>query len=753
MMNSMRAILGDTIRHRGIVVRQRCCFHLAGAALALAMLGGASHPAYAVTNLVWSDEFDGASVDTSKWTFDIGNGSSGWGNWEREYYTSRTNNAYIAGGVLHIVARKETYGGFPYTSARMKTQGLYWKKYGSIEFRAKLPQGLGFWPALWMLGTNVNSVGWPACGEIDVMENNGSYSNRIGVALHYSDASNNHLSSSKSYILPGGGSVTNFHTYGLRWATNSMSFYVDSQLVTNWTSWSSSTGPYPAPYNQPFFFLMNLAVGGSYLGYPSDDAINASTTFPGEVQVDYVRVYDDTPPVVAPEAPTSLTASPGNAKVFLSWDASTSGATGYNVKRATTRGGPYTPIASPATSSYTDSGVVNCATYYYVVSATNSVGQSPDSSETSVTLGGYALAVNSGGSAAGQFIADANVTGGTVAAPTAAAISTTGLSNPAPQEVYQTERYGTFTYTFGSLTTDTAYKVRLHLVEYYWTAANQRRFNVSINGAQVLTNFDIFATAGGQNKATAPEFMITPNASGQIIIQFTVGSVDQPKSSGIEILAPPPVPPTGLEATRGDSEVALSWSPSPVAQGYNVKRATTSGGPYTILTNGLASTAYTDASAVNGTTYSYVVSAISAGCESADSVEASATPLTPFAQWQMQYFRCISCPEADAATDPDGDGQNNLAEFMAGTDPTDSGSSFRITSIAAEGNDIRVTWTMGSDRTNALQATSGGLAASYSTNFADIFTVTNTVGSVTNYLEIGAATNGPARYYRVRLVP
>ncbi len=712
----------------------------------LATSAGMIREARAVTNLVWSDEFDGTSIDTTKWTFDIGNGADGWGNQEREYYTSRTNNAYVAGGVLHIVARQESFGGFPYTSARMKTQGLYWKKYGYIEFRAKLPQGLGFWPALWMLGTNIASVGWPACGEIDVMENKGSVPTQIGVAIHYSDANNNHLYNSTPYTLPGGGSVTNFHTYALRWATNSLSFYVDGALVQTWTSWSSSTGPYPAPYNQPFFFLMNLAVGGSYLGYPSDATINANTTFPGEMQVDYVRVYDDTPPVTAPDPPTGLVASPGNAKVFLSWDASTSGATGYRVKRAPLTGGPYTLIGSTATNSFTDTGVANCASYFYVVSATNSVGESANSSEASVALGGFALAVNSGGSAAGRFSADTNVTGGTVAAPSAAAVNTNGLVNPAPQAVYQTERYGNFTYTFSGLTSGAVYVVRLHFAEFYWTNVGQRRFNVSINGSQVLTNFDIIAATGGQNIATIREFTVTANPSGQIVIAYTTVT-DNAKSSGIEIIAPPPAPPVGLTATAGDSQVALTWSGSAGVAGYNVKRATIAGGPYTTIAT-VAGNNFTDTGLTNGATYYYVVSALNAGCESANSAEVSATPPTAFLLWQTQYFGSATNSNAAADADPDGDGMSNLQEFLTGTDPTNSVSSFRITSIAAEGDDVRVTWMTAAGKTNALQAGDQCL-----TNLADIFIVTNTAGPTTNYLDLGAATNNSARYYRVRLVP
>lgn len=262
-------------------------------------------------NIVWSDEFNGTSIDPGKWTFETGN-NNGWGNNELEYYTSRSQNAYVSGGLLHIVAQKESYSGYNYTSARMKTEGLFSHKYGRFEFRAKLPPGYGFWPALWLLGTNITSVGWPACGEVDIMENKGYALTNVQGTIHYSDAANNHLQSTAVYTLPFGGSATNFHSYLLEWTTNLIRFYVDGQLYETQTSWSSSTGPYPAPFNQPFFIIMNVAIGGNYLGNPSTNTINANTVFPGEMQVDYVRVWDLT-------APLSISVIRSNGNSMLAW--------------------------------------------------------------------------------------------------------------------------------------------------------------------------------------------------------------------------------------------------------------------------------------------------------------------------------------------------------------------------------------------------------------------------------------------------
>jgi len=262
-------------------------------------------------NIVWSDEFDGTSIVSTNWSFETGN-NGGWGNSELEYYTSRSQNAYVTNGLLHITARQESFGGFNYTSARMKGQNHFSKQYGKIEFRAKMPSGVGFWPAVWMLGDNFPSVGWPACGEIDLMENKGGVPGQVQGTIHYSNSSNQHVQSTGIYNFPAGNGATDFHTYLLSWTTDSIAWYVDGQLYETQTSWSSSTGPYPAPFNQPFYFIMNLAVGGNYVGNPSTNSINASGVWPGDMQVDYVRVYDLTPPL-------RLGISMTSGHVLLSW--------------------------------------------------------------------------------------------------------------------------------------------------------------------------------------------------------------------------------------------------------------------------------------------------------------------------------------------------------------------------------------------------------------------------------------------------
>ena len=276
-----------------MITALRYCLSLAVVSLLLFGLFGTPTAYGQSLTLVWSDEFNSvtsSNVDTTKWTYDIGNGSNtaagtGWGNDELEFYTDRTNNAYVANGVLHIHAQIENTNGFRYTSARLKTQGRFNTTYGRIEWRAKLPAGVGMWPALWMLGTNIVNHPWPDCGEIDVVENRGSAPFFVQGSIHAggSDAT-------AYYVYNEIGETTNFHAYALDWTPNSITWLVDGTNYETQTSWTSSTGnPYPFPFNQPFFLLMNLAVGGDYVFNP--DPSNIDPSLPNEMQVDYVRVY------------------------------------------------------------------------------------------------------------------------------------------------------------------------------------------------------------------------------------------------------------------------------------------------------------------------------------------------------------------------------------------------------------------------------------------------------------------------------
>lgn len=243
--------------------------------------------------LAWSDEFDGpngSAPDSRKWTPETG--GKGWGNDELETYTNRTQNAYLQDGNLVIQTRKENFTGADgitreYTSARLKTQGLFSQKYGRFEARIKIPYGQGVWPAFWMLGDDIDSVGWPGCGEIDIMENIGRMPAVAHGTLHGPGYSGDR-GLTGTYILPGtsnGKFSDNFHIFAIEWEPEGVRFYVDGNLYETRTAADIPTGSRWV-YDHPFFMLMNVAVGGKWPGNP-----DATTTFPQKMLVDYVRVY------------------------------------------------------------------------------------------------------------------------------------------------------------------------------------------------------------------------------------------------------------------------------------------------------------------------------------------------------------------------------------------------------------------------------------------------------------------------------
>jgi len=336
-----------------------------------------------------------------------------------------------------------------------------------------------------------------------------------------------------------------------------------------------------------------------------------------------------TPPSGPPAPPTGLTALAfGPASVYLNWSANAD-TDHYNVKRSATSGGPYVTIASPTATTWTDTSLTTGATYSYVVSAVNAAGESANSAPAGVTLtGGYA--VNSGGALAGSFTPDACYVGGNTYS-TAATIDLGGLTDPAPEAVYRSERWASpsFTYTFPGLVAGAPYNVRLHFAEIYFTSAGRRRFNVAINGTPVLSEFDIVAVAGAANKGVIRSFHADADGSGQIVIQFSAGSADNPKSSGIEVQPLPPRAPTGLTATPGNARVVLNWIAPAGALRYNLKRGTTEGGPYVTIAANLTATTWTDTTILNGTAYYYVVTAGNPAGESPNSNEVAAIPTAP----------------------------------------------------------------------------------------------------------------------------
>ena len=231
-------------------------------------------------NLVWSDEFNGNSLDNSNWVYDIGTNGNGWGNNELQYYTDRSQNVQVTDGNLVITARKESYGGMSYTSARIKTKDLRQFTYGKIEARIKLPSGetQGIWPAFWMLGSNIDSVGWPNCGEIDIMERV-NFDTFANATVHWDSYGHASYGNMSGYI-----DFSQYHVYSIEWDSEYIRWFVDG-IKYNEILIKNGTGN-TEEFQKPFFLLFNLAVGGNWPGSP-----NGATTFPAKMYVDYVRVY------------------------------------------------------------------------------------------------------------------------------------------------------------------------------------------------------------------------------------------------------------------------------------------------------------------------------------------------------------------------------------------------------------------------------------------------------------------------------
>jgi beta-glucanase (GH16 family) len=534
--------------------------------------------------LVWSDEFNGpagpftpSSSNNQFWTFETGQGVFGTG--EIEDMISDGTTSYLDGNG-HLVIK--TYkSGTTYFSARIKTQlnGVFGKEfqYGRLEASIQIPTSQAIWPAFWMMGDN--GVSWPGRGEIDIMENNGAKPTQIRGTIHGIGYANTGLGAHFDSTTP---FSQGFRTYGVIWSPYLIQFYVDdpSNVYATYTpgeimgvgtdpsNGASTLGQWDF-WGHPFFILFDVAVGGGFVGPPG-----SGTVVPQFMNIDYVRVYQATPP----PAPSSLTATAAsNSQVELSWSPSVTSDPNvtYNIFRSTSSGTEHSISNTNMTNmistgvkgtSFTDVLLTPGTTEYYEVTATGQEsGESPISNEAVVKLPSTGTNVQpiaiSSGSLVGtdNFVQDSGYNlGATNAYPDV--IDFSKVTNPAPQGVYRTERWAPTTYTIPNLTPGDSYTVRLHFAETAFAAAGQRAFNVAVNGAPVLTNFDIFAAAGGEFIANIQEFKATADSSGAITLAFTPGTNGAPHTNpsirGVEIIPAVGSQDFSISATPSSQTVA-----------------------------------------------------------------------------------------------------------------------------------------------------------------------------------------------------
>lgn len=553
--------------------------------------------------LVWQDEFTGnagSAPNPQYWTLTQGLTPDGAQSYNC-LYGQTTNgcdpnnpNVYLDGyGNLAIVARAAAAAPNGVTSGRLSTSSgansstiLFGTRYGRIEAGMTLPTGTGnqgVWPAFWMLGNNTSSINWPSSGEIDIMEYIGKRNpTRIYGTLHGQGYAQGGLG--RGAINSAGWS--GYHVFGIIWSPNEVQFYVDN-ISNIYGSMSPASimasqpwvngGRAAWPFNNPFFLLLDLNMGGSFPGN-----VDSTTTYPQTLLVDYVRVYK----AVAPAPPTNVIArATSQSQVALSWTASATADATYNVYRSSVSGiAPLSqaqpdPAVTPQTNqtliasnitgtSYNDGNLAPGNTYFYT--ATSSGGYSDESAAAEVQVAlptsgvgsnGGALNISAGGySGAGAYIVNSLVSGGFTNAFNAP-VDTSGVTNPAPQDVYLSERWGPQSWNIAQLTPGASYDLRMHFAESAFSAVGQRQFNVLINGQQVLTNFDIYASAGARNRAITQTIHTVADRNGFILLQLTPGVADQP-----EIRA--------LDVTSSTGGVAYG-----VAAGHTTYLAINSGGP------------------------------------------------------------------------------------------------------------------------------------------------------------------------------
>jgi beta-glucanase (GH16 family) len=558
-------------------------------------------------SLVWSDEFTGTTIDTNYWNVMTGDYHDG----------TRTANAIsVANGLLTITTY--TVNNVHYTGF-VSTRDRYQPLYGYVEASISNAGSSGVNQAFWLHSPTIgNPIGdpWNAGVEMDISEyrvhdnNNTDISDKNNSAIHWDGYEANHKSLTSG--LRGTGLATGFHTYAVEWTPLYAKFYIDGAYV--WTINDSTTSP--VSQRSEYIFLTAAVTNGGWPGTIPTGGYGSLSTSSTKMSVDYVRVYQLDP--VVPPAPTGLMTGSGNGQVVLKWTLPED-ATTHKVKRSLSSGGPYSVIASSVKGNqYTDTTVSNGTTYYYVVSASDSSGEGADSSEVSASPSANLS----------EFIVDnASSSGVTVTGTWATSSSTPGYYGTNYLHDGATGATGGKSVRFApNLPTTSRYDVYIN-----WTStlARGRNVPVDVNYSGGTAQLFIDQQLNGGAWYQLGTFNFDAGSGGDVTVRNDGASnyvvADAVRFVQVGGSVSPPASPAGVSAIAGDTRIILNWNASSGATGYRVKRATVSGGPYSLVASP-ATPGYTDTGLTDGTSYYYVITAINSAGESGNSAQATAIP-------------------------------------------------------------------------------------------------------------------------------
>jgi beta-glucanase (GH16 family) len=525
--------------------------------LCLAVTGLWGQSAQAQWSVSWSDEFNGSAnsaPDSSKWIYFVGVPS---GQGAVGYATNSRDNSYMDGTgnlVIQLLYNANGFTQYPgspkYTTAHLETDGKFAAgPYGKLEARIKTAYAPGIGQAFWAMGNDhlTDSVPWPWCGELDIMEITYPTPGHNGWTLHGGETDGQtyfeYGGISATADLPSGQQFSQaFHTFGVQWAPYHLQYFLDGNQVGE--VYQSNIGAAQVwPMEKSYFLILSAGVGAGNSGTPT------GAGFPQKLTADYVRYYKWA--AGAPAAPTGLTATSSNSNATtLSWTASSTAGAAYNIyasTSATFTADTSTLVVQNVTgTSYTHVGLANSTTYHYQVKAADWGGESAAATTqvTTRSLGSSTdVKLSAGGYGVGNFMSSHYELSGPTNYSLNAIIDTSAVPNPPPTQIYRVERWGACAWTITDLNPGSLYRVRVHMVELAKTGANQRAFNLMINSQTVLSNFDIYAAAGGANKAIVREFDTHANEFGIIEIQgqygtSTVSGISlQPSIRAIEVNA------------------------------------------------------------------------------------------------------------------------------------------------------------------------------------------------------------------------